>query len=86
MSKIWTNGDTIIILSKKTLWEKEKMLFTSNFSFAHNVFKSCLMLICQNEYQWSKGLNDDFCPERKENIIGKGENAGNPNVFKGLLL
>ena len=29
MSKIWTNGDTIICLSRK-----------------HNVFKSCLLLMC----------------------------------------
>ena len=40
----------------KTLWEKEKLLVTSNFSFSHNVFKSCLLLMCQNEYLWSKGL------------------------------
>ena len=25
--------------------EKEKLLATSNFSFSHNVFKSCLLLI-----------------------------------------
>ena len=24
---------------KKTLWEKEKLLVTSNFSFSHNVFQ-----------------------------------------------
>ena len=40
----------------ETLWEKEKLLVTSNFSFSHNVFKSCLYLMCQNEYLWSKGL------------------------------
>ena len=27
----------------------------SNFSFSHNVFKSCLLLMRQNEYLWSKG-------------------------------
>ena len=27
-------------LKKKTFWEKEKMLFTSIFSFSYNVFKS----------------------------------------------
>ena len=26
------------------------------FSFSHNVFKSCLLLVRQNEYLWSKGL------------------------------
>ena len=38
----------------KTLWEKEKLLLTSNFSFSLNVFKHCLMLMRQNEYL---GLN-----------------------------
>ena len=31
MVKIWINGDTIISLSKKTLWEKEKLLVTTVF-------------------------------------------------------
>ena len=39
---------------EKTLWEKEKLLVTSNFSFSHNVFKSCLLLMGQDEYLWSK--------------------------------
>ena len=41
----------------KTLWEKEKLLVTSNFFFSHNVFKSCLYLMRQNEYLWSKELS-----------------------------
>ena len=53
MSRIWTNG---VQLSYKTLWEKNKLLVTSNFFFSHNVFKSCLLLTRQNEYLWSKGL------------------------------
>ena len=44
------------LIQKKALWEKEKLLVTSNFSFSHNVFKSCLLLMHQNEYLWSKGL------------------------------
>ena len=28
----------------------------SNFSFSHNIFKSCLLLMRQHEYLWSKGL------------------------------
>ena len=32
------------------------MVVMSNFSFSHNVFKNCLLLMCQNEYLWSKGL------------------------------
>ena len=41
-----------------SIWghKKEKLLATSNFSFSHNVFKSCLMFMHQNEYLWSKGL------------------------------
>ena len=42
------------------MWEKEKLLVTSNFSLSHNVFKSCLLLMRQNEYLWSKGLNVCF--------------------------
>ena len=38
------------------MWEKKKLLVTSNFSFPHNVFKSCLVLMHQNEYLWSKKL------------------------------
>ena len=30
------------------LWEKEKMLVTSIFSFSHNVFKSLLLQGCEN--------------------------------------
>ena len=29
------------LIEKKTLWKKEKLLVMSNFSFSHNVFKSC---------------------------------------------
>ena len=36
--------------------KKEKLLIMSNFSFSHNVFKSRLLLMSQNEYLWSKGL------------------------------
>ena len=30
---------------------------TSNFTFSHNVYNSCLLLMRQNKYQWSKGLS-----------------------------
>ena len=45
------------LVKQKTLWEKEKLFVTSIFSFSHNVFKSCRLLMLQNEYLWSKGLN-----------------------------
>ena len=38
------------MIEYKKLWEKKKLLDTSNFSFSHNVFKSCLLLMRQNEY------------------------------------
>ena len=44
------------LIELKILLEKEKLLITSNFAFSHNVFKSCLLLMRQNEYLWSKGL------------------------------
>ena len=31
------------LIEQKTLWEKEKMLVTSIFSFSHSVFKSFLL-------------------------------------------
>ena len=49
------DGDTIIRV--ENIVGKEKLLITSNFSFSHNVFKRCLLLLCQNEYLWTKGLN-----------------------------
>ena len=45
------------LIEEKTLWEKEKLLVTSNFSFSYNVFKSCLLLMRKNKYLWSKGLS-----------------------------
>ena len=50
----------IYLIEYKTLWEKKKLLVTSNFFFSHNVFKSCLLLMGQNEYLWSKVLKK-FC-------------------------
>ena len=38
------------LIEKETMWEKDKLLVTSNFSFSHHVFKSCLLLMCQNDY------------------------------------
>ena len=54
----------------KTLWEKEKLLVTSNFSYSHNVFKSCLLFEHQNEYLWSKGFkyNGKSCLKEKKDL------------------
>ena len=40
----------------KTLWEKEKLLVTSNFSFSHSVFKRLVLQICTNQGLFGKGL------------------------------
>ena len=40
----------------KTLWEKEKLLVTSNFSFSHSVFKRLVLQIRKNQGLFGKGL------------------------------
>ena len=42
----------------KTLWQKEKLLVLSNFSFCHNVFKSCLLQMLKNASSCGKRLNN----------------------------
>ena len=34
----------------QTLWKKEKLLVTSNFTFSHNVFRRCLLLMSEHIY------------------------------------
>ena len=55
MSKIWTDEDTIIRLSRKHCWKGRNCSLWA-ISPSHNVFKSCLLLMRQNDYLWSKGL------------------------------
>ena len=40
----------------KTLWEKEKLLVTSNFSFSHGVFKRLVLQTHKNQGLFGKGL------------------------------
>ena len=40
----------------KTLWEKEKLLITSNFSFSHSVFKRLILQTRKNQGLFGKGL------------------------------
>ena len=40
----------------KTLWEKEKLLVTSNFSFPHCVFKRLLLQTRKNQSLFGKEL------------------------------
>ena len=71
------------LIEKKTLWEKKKLLIMSNFFFSRNVFKSCLLLMYQNEYLWSKGLNNEqqravtLGGREKQLISSKGNNCEN---------
>ena len=40
----------------KTLWEKEKLLVTSNFSFSHSVFKRFVLQTRKNQGLLVKGI------------------------------
>ena len=40
----------------KTLWEKEKLLVTSNFFFSHSVFKRFVLQTRKNQVLFGKGL------------------------------
>ena len=44
----------------KTLWEKEKLLVTSNFSFSHSVFKRLVSQECQKVSLCRKGLTSEL--------------------------
>ena len=64
----------------KTLWEKGKLLVTSNFSFSHNFFHSYISLVRRNAALCGNGLTlyhtvQTFNPSGKtfENVVGKGE-------------
>ena len=41
---------------QKTLWEKEKLLVTSNFSFSHSVFKRPVVQTRKDQGLFGKGL------------------------------
>ena len=41
---------------QKTLWEKEKLLVTSNFSFSSSVFKRLVLQTRKNQGLFGKGL------------------------------
>ena len=46
----------------KTLWEKEKLLVLSNFSFFHCIFKTLVLQTRKNQGLFGKGLNGfDSC-------------------------
>ena len=43
----------------KTLWEKEKVLIMSNFSFFYSVHKRLVLQARKNQGLFGKGLTDD---------------------------
>ena len=45
---------------QKTLWEKEKLLVMSNFSFSHSVCKRLLLQRRKIEDMFGKGLNQQI--------------------------
>ena len=49
----------------KTLWEKEKLLVSSNFSFSHCVFKRLVLQTGKNQGLFAKGLQGRKCCEKR---------------------
>ena len=47
-------------MGRKQLWEKEKLLVTSNFSFSHSVFIRLVLQTRKNQGLFGKGLNQQF--------------------------
>ena len=65
---------------RKTLWEKEKFLITSNFFFSHSIFKRLVSLGRQKMSLCGNGLMT-VRNKPLENIVGKGENASNQHFL-----
>ena len=54
--QIWQKWQKVIKTGRKTLWEKEKLLVTSKFSFSHSVFKRLVSQGCQKVSLSENGL------------------------------
>ena len=55
----------------KTLWEKEKLLVTSNFSFSLSVFKRLILQTRKNQGLFGKGLNSDRFLSKRLDLTNK---------------
>ena len=85
MAESYPNG-------QKTLWKKEKLLVTSNFSFSHCVFKRLVSQGPQKVSLCGNGLipfqaGPDFyvsAVQFFENTVGEGEIACNENFLPFL--
>ena len=50
------------------MWEREKLLVSSNFSFSHSVFKRLILQICKNQglvWEWVNIPNQGGLLHRK---------------------
>ena len=73
----------------KTLWEKEKLLVTSNFSFSHSVFKACFLEASKGVIVWEwvnpfpnkSWFFTSLQYKSFENFVGKGEIAHNEQFY-----
>ena len=73
------------------MWEKEKLLVTSNFSFSRSVFKRHVLQTHKNQGLFGKGLilyqiipsfyNLKEKPTGFESIVRKLGNTSNPSLF-----
>ena len=75
---------------QKTLWEKEKLLVTSNFSFSHSVFKGLVLQTCKNQGLFGKGLTtgqEKLCENLKlfDKLRQKTEQCDSVGKFSPFL-
>ena len=57
------------LIGQKTLWEKEKLLVKSNFSFSRSVFKRLVLHTRKNQGLFGKGLSNMFNFLPNDNIL-----------------
>ena len=67
----------------ETLWEKEKLLFRSNFSFSHSVFKRPLLQARKNQDLFWKGLSEYKCGVRGREVERWPRNPEVPSSIAG---
>ena len=64
----------------KTLWEKEKLLVTSNFSFSHSVFKRAVLQTRKNQGLFGKGLSLKPGASQCSNFSTKTKQGNQPTI------
>ena len=72
-NSILKNGRKFLTIEK--LWEKAKLLLTSNFSFSHSVFKRLIMQTRENQGLFGKGLKKKFLFVKNQCSIEKALNG-----------